>query len=149
MHQFEKDSLLVVEQDKSHKTLSVCSEQVHRISPLDEQTRPSSSSSFVTRPSMNDFSKCHLCGIEMWRGSLPDLYRTREEIVISDTAISKSNSGYLSGSEMSSAYSLWKRPNNHKLIGRGKLDVPNALKRREMHRDCGCLTRESQRKCNG
>ncbi|KAL3858689.1 hypothetical protein ACJMK2_008981 [Sinanodonta woodiana] len=149
MHEMGKDSLLAVKQDKSHKTLSVSSEHVHRILPLDEQTRPSSASSFVMRNSTNDFSKCHLCGNEMWHGSLPDLYRTREEMVISETAISKSNSGYLSGSEMSSAYSLWKRPNDHKVIGRGKLDVPNALKRREVHRDCGCLTRESQRKCNG
>ncbi|KAK3607344.1 hypothetical protein CHS0354_036952 [Potamilus streckersoni] len=53
------------------------------------------------------------------------------------------NDGSLSGHDMSSFYCLWNRPKSPKLLGRGALDVPNALKRQGIYRDCGCMTREA------
>ncbi|KAL3858683.1 hypothetical protein ACJMK2_008945 [Sinanodonta woodiana] len=74
---------------------------------------------------------------ETRRYSMPDIHITCDGVDNID------KDGGLNGHDMSPFYCLWNRPKSPRLLGRGALDVPNALKRQGLYRDCGCLTREA------
>jgi len=48
----------------------------------------------------------------------------------------------LSGTAMSHFYRIWDRKDRCRVLGRGKLDLPNGLLRQSAYRQCGCKTRQ-------
>ncbi|KAL3858684.1 hypothetical protein ACJMK2_008946 [Sinanodonta woodiana] len=74
---------------------------------------------------------------ETRRYSMPDIH------IKCDGVDNIDKDGSLNGRDMSPFYCLWNRPKSLRLLGRGALDIPKALKRQGEYRYCGCLTREA------
>jgi len=53
----------------------------------------------------------------------------------------------LSGTAMSHFYRIWDRKDRCRVLGRGKLDLPNGLLRQSAYRQCGCKTRHQSWVC--
>ena len=97
-----------------------------------------------------------------WTGRIPEIVIHDEEILLTNCAGNTENdldvsihdskcvednsrgtspSHSLSGTDMSHFYRIWDRKDRCRVLGRGKLDLPNGLLRQSAYRQCGCKTR--------